>query len=113
MTCAAGFVWTPATGNCVWCRFESGALCHDFGTSVIELQKLGQSLATGDFKTCQVILVEIPQLSRDFLYVRIAQERGEGVELQLFTVLDLIAKLLAGLVVDDDGVVRLEFAHDI
>lgn len=78
---------------------------HRFQTLVERLVKTKCLIAT-EFVTDQFVLVQIPQLRCDELDRRVFQAGGQGVELRLLPMLDLIPEAGTGLVVDNQSVFR-------
>lgn len=75
-------------------RFEL-ALSGELDAGLVENLQILLELATLHGEVCQFILVEIPQLARNLLKIRIEYQSTDGVKLELSGVLDLVAESFA------------------
>lgn len=89
------------------------ALSGELDAGLVENLQILLELATLHGEVCQFILIEIPQLARNLLKIRIEYQSTDGVKLELSGVLDLVAKSFAGFIVDNHCVCSIKMADRV
>ena len=105
-------VWTVFAGVNVGIRFEL-CLRSELDTGLVENLQILLELAALHSEVRQFILIEIPQLARNLLKIRIEYQSTDGVKLKLSGVLDLIAESFAGFEIDNDRMCSIKMADRV
>ena len=94
----------------VWLELS---LCREFDAGLVENLQVLLELATLHGEVSQFILVEIPQLARNLLKIRIEYQSTDGVKLKLSGVLDLVTESFAGFEIDNDRMCSIKMADRV
>ena len=89
------------------------ALGGELDTGLVENLQVLLELAALHGEAGQFVLVEIPQLARNLLKIRIEYQSTDGVKLELSGVLDLVAESFAGFIVDNHCVCSIKMADRV
>mgnify|MGYP003413336617 FL=1 len=99
-------------GDDVRVRFEIRRL-GKLATFAVEDGQILAKLTTMQREAGQLVLVEVPEFAGNLLDFWVADQRADGVELQLDGVFYFIAESFAGFVVDDDNMAASEVADSV